>query len=82
MAGCERCDCDRIGSTNYTCEQRGGQCQCKTGVTGRRCDTCQRYFFGFSPSGCQGEFMGIDNGDERRGDSGQNECMRIHTDRF
>lgn len=51
--GCERCDCDRIGSTNYTCEQRGGQCQCKPGVTGRRCDTCQRHFYGFSQTGCQ-----------------------------
>lgn len=51
--GCEPCNCDRVGSTNYTCEPSGGQCQCKTGVTGRRCDACQRFFFGFSQSGCQ-----------------------------
>nr|KAG5699979.1 hypothetical protein BaRGS_001798 [Batillaria attramentaria] len=51
--GCEPCDCDRVGSTNYTCEQRGGQCQCKTGVTGRRCDTCERFYYGFSQTGCQ-----------------------------
>ena len=55
LAGCEPCDCDRVGSTNYTCVERGGQCQCKPGVTGRRCDTCQRFFFGFSQTGCQGE---------------------------
>ncbi|XP_041371142.1 laminin subunit gamma-1-like [Gigantopelta aegis] len=51
--GCDSCDCDRVGSLNYTCELETGLCTCKQGVTGRRCDTCQKYYFGFSPTGCQ-----------------------------
>ncbi|XP_046546813.1 LOW QUALITY PROTEIN: laminin subunit gamma-1-like [Haliotis rubra] len=51
--GCEACDCDQIGSLNFTCQLKAGQCECKPGVTGRRCDTCQRFFYGFSRAGCQ-----------------------------
>ena len=54
FVGCESCDCDQVGSLNYTCELETGVCTCKQGVTGRRCDTCQKYYFGFSPTGCQG----------------------------
>ncbi|CAK9295411.1 unnamed protein product [Gordionus sp. m RMFG-2023] len=37
--GCEPCDCDAGGSTVSTCQQRDGQCSCKAGVVGRRCDS-------------------------------------------
>ncbi|GFO02129.1 laminin subunit gamma-3 [Plakobranchus ocellatus] len=50
--GCEPCDCDRVGSTNYTCEEASGQCACKDGVSGRKCDACSRYYYGFSDAGC------------------------------
>ncbi|KAK3719385.1 hypothetical protein RRG08_029540 [Elysia crispata] len=50
--GCIPCNCDRIGSSNYTCDESTGQCSCKDGVSGRRCDACDRYFYGFSMTGC------------------------------
>ena len=36
--GCESCDCDPIGSLSGECDIEFGQCECKAGVTGRRCD--------------------------------------------
>ncbi|XP_012941612.1 laminin subunit gamma-1, partial [Aplysia californica] len=48
----QACECDRVGSSNYTCDERSGQCQCKDGVAGRMCERCADYFFGHSESGC------------------------------
>lgn len=35
--GCQGCDCDDWGSTNYQCDING-QCFCQDNVEGRRCD--------------------------------------------
>ncbi|XP_061549216.1 laminin subunit gamma-1 [Phycodurus eques] len=51
--GCERCDCDAIGSTNGQCDINSGQCECHPGVAGPRCERCEVNFFGFSSSGCK-----------------------------
>uniref|UniRef100_A0A8C2HI91 Laminin, gamma 1 n=1 Tax=Cyprinus carpio TaxID=7962 RepID=A0A8C2HI91_CYPCA len=51
--GCERCNCNPIGSTNGQCDIFSGQCECQPGVTGPHCDRCEINFFGFSPSGCK-----------------------------
>ncbi|KAA0719380.1 Laminin subunit gamma-1 [Triplophysa tibetana] len=51
--GCERCNCDSIGSTNGQCDITSGQCECQPGVTGQRCERCEVNFFGFSSSGCK-----------------------------
>ena len=49
------CDCNPIGSLNNTfCAKNGGQCQCKPGVMGRKCDQCQPGFFNFTNNGCSG----------------------------
>ncbi|XP_022533612.2 laminin subunit gamma-1 [Astyanax mexicanus] len=51
--GCERCNCNQIGSTNGHCDIVSGQCECQPGVTGQQCERCEVNFFGFSTSGCK-----------------------------
>uniref|UniRef100_A0A673JGZ4 Laminin subunit gamma-1 n=1 Tax=Sinocyclocheilus rhinocerous TaxID=307959 RepID=A0A673JGZ4_9TELE len=51
--GCERCNCNPIGSTNGQCDIVSGQCECQPGVTGQHCERCEVNFFGFSSSGCK-----------------------------
>ncbi|XP_069476798.1 laminin subunit alpha-1 isoform X2 [Ambystoma mexicanum] len=38
---CQQCDCNPSGSVHDHCDRRSGQCVCKQGVTGLRCDTCE-----------------------------------------
>nr|VZI27741.1 unnamed protein product [Spirometra erinaceieuropaei] len=59
--GCQPCHCDPLGTLAVSgtqqigaCDQETGQCTCKSGVTGLRCDKCRPGFFGFeSGKGCQ-----------------------------
>uniref|UniRef100_A0A3P8WAY1 Laminin, gamma 1 n=2 Tax=Cynoglossus semilaevis TaxID=244447 RepID=A0A3P8WAY1_CYNSE len=51
--GCERCNCNPIGSTDGQCDIITGQCECQPGVSGLHCDRCEVNFFGFSSSGCK-----------------------------
>ncbi|NWW55320.1 LAMB3 protein, partial [Pedionomus torquatus] len=41
-AGCTECDCDFQGTEDVGCNKTTGQCLCRPGVTGARCDQCQR----------------------------------------
>ncbi|XP_055895968.1 laminin subunit gamma-1-like [Biomphalaria glabrata] len=50
--GCSPCQCDIVGSLNYTCDETYGLCQCKPGVSGRTCNQCDKNYYGFSFSGC------------------------------
>lgn len=36
------CECEPLGSESLQCEQASGQCQCRPGFGGLRCDRCQR----------------------------------------
>ncbi|KAM9308338.1 laminin subunit alpha-1 [Gastrophryne carolinensis] len=38
---CQLCDCNPSGSLHNHCDRITGQCACKPGMTGRRCDTCE-----------------------------------------
>ncbi|NXO02892.1 LAMB3 protein, partial [Rhinopomastus cyanomelas] len=40
--GCTECDCDFQGTEDVGCNKATGQCLCLPGVTGSRCDRCQR----------------------------------------
>ncbi|XP_044207309.1 laminin subunit alpha-5 isoform X2 [Thunnus albacares] len=49
---CTRCSCSPCGTES--CDPQTGQCRCKPGVTGPRCDRCEDGSFGFdSCSGCR-----------------------------
>ena len=52
--GCsEVCDCDPRGTESTmtgVCEAVGGQCSCKPGILGRRCDQCSPGGYGFGTS--------------------------------
>ena len=45
--GCpDVCNCNRLGSYSLTCNPINGQCHCKTGVGGLKCDRCEAGFWG------------------------------------
>ncbi|XP_067382208.1 laminin subunit alpha-5 isoform X2 [Channa argus] len=49
---CTKCNCSPCGTES--CDPHTGQCRCKPGVTGPRCDRCEDGSFGFdSCSGCR-----------------------------
>ena len=41
------CDCDEAGSTSKFCHRASGQCSCRSGISGRRCDRCKAGFYLF-----------------------------------
>jgi laminin, gamma 1 len=51
--GGQRCDCDLKGSYNRSCHLYTGQCHCREGVTGRKCEKCLPNHYGFSATGCR-----------------------------
>ncbi|KAK7473823.1 hypothetical protein BaRGS_00034930 [Batillaria attramentaria] len=51
--GGQACDCDPVGTEPGTlCAAVGGQCHCKAGVAGRRCDQCRPGYYDLTLSGC------------------------------
>ncbi|KAI1231066.1 Laminin subunit beta-3, partial [Lamprotornis superbus] len=50
--GCTECDCDFQGTEEPGCDRATGQCLCRAGVSGPRCDQCQPGHCGSYP-GCQ-----------------------------
>ena len=49
------CDCDETGSSGQDCNESSGQCACKDGFDGIKCDACAADSFGTFPN-CQGWF--------------------------
>nr|XP_021501092.1 laminin subunit alpha-3 isoform X2 [Meriones unguiculatus] len=50
LAGCEVCNCSRKGTIEgaiSACDRDSGQCRCKPGITGLRCDKCAPGFYKF-----------------------------------
>ncbi|NWX20634.1 LAMA3 protein, partial [Aegotheles bennettii] len=50
LAGCESCNCSERGVVNVAspeCEKNSGQCKCRPGIKGRRCDQCAPGTYGF-----------------------------------
>ncbi|XP_042537993.1 laminin subunit beta-3 [Dipodomys spectabilis] len=42
ITGCQACDCDFRGTEGPGCDKASGRCLCRPGMTGLRCDQCQR----------------------------------------
>jgi laminin alpha 3/5 len=51
--GCNKCDCDPVGSTSTQCDPITGQCKCKAGITSKTCNQCQSDHWNFGENGCQ-----------------------------
>ena len=49
--GCEECRCNVNGSERLDCDQTSGECLCKPGVFGKKCDLCPTGLI-LSPIGC------------------------------
>ncbi|KAJ4934828.1 hypothetical protein JOQ06_007609 [Pogonophryne albipinna] len=48
LAGCpSTCQCNVYGSYKGTCDPTSGQCSCKPGVGGQKCDRCKPGFWNF-----------------------------------
>ncbi|KAL1021294.1 hypothetical protein UPYG_G00011350 [Umbra pygmaea] len=48
LAGCpSTCHCNAYGSYMATCDPASGQCSCKPGVGGKKCDRCDPGFWNF-----------------------------------
>ena len=50
--GCSSCECDILGSSNFQC-LAGGECTCRSGVEGEKCETCRDGYFGLGINGCE-----------------------------
>ncbi|XP_067868245.1 laminin subunit gamma-3-like [Heterodontus francisci] len=49
---CQPCSCNLMGSLSLQCDQNG-DCICKSTVTGKKCDQCQRGHHSLSEGGCR-----------------------------
>jgi len=50
---CYPCDCYDVGSHGRSCNISTGQCHCRSGVIGRRCDVCASRFAEVTLRGCE-----------------------------
>ncbi|KAJ9579827.1 hypothetical protein L9F63_004533, partial [Diploptera punctata] len=50
---CFDCECYATGSYGNQCDPISGQCRCRTGVIGRRCDSCPNPYAEVTLRGCE-----------------------------
>lgn len=53
---CLTCDCDPDGVVSNECDELTGQCNCKPGITGRRCDRCNESRYILQDRECRCKF--------------------------
>jgi len=46
------CECNRQGAATQQCDRRTGRCECEPGISGEKCDRCDRGTTGDVPH-CQ-----------------------------
>ena len=54
---CFDCECYATGSYGNQCDPITGQCRCRSGVIGRRCDSCPNPYAEVTLRGCEGETL-------------------------
>lgn len=64
---CLPCDCYPVGSFSRSCDPESGQCQCRPGVIGRQCNSCDNPFAEVTNSGCEGRTSAMLGFRKRRG---------------
>lgn len=52
--GCIDCQCNPHGSVSIECDGLSGECMCKDGIIGKRCDQCAQPASILAAGGCQG----------------------------
>jgi len=48
--------CNVDGSEHNICDIHSGECACKNGIEGAKCDKCKNGYYGFSANGCKSKF--------------------------
>ena len=48
--------CNVDGSEHNICDIHTGECACKNGIEGAKCDKCKNGYYGFSANGCKSRF--------------------------
>ncbi|XP_010215160.1 PREDICTED: laminin subunit beta-3 [Tinamus guttatus] len=81
--GCTECNCDFQGTEEAGCDKATGRCLCRPGVTGLRCDQCQRGHCSTYPQCelCHPCFQAYDGDIQRlsmRRDSLSNSTSQLH----
>ncbi|CAK6447793.1 unnamed protein product [Pipistrellus nathusii] len=58
---CQRCDCSPHGSVHQDCDSRTGQCVCRPGASGLRCEECEHRHLLVESSciSCDDECVGV-----------------------
>lgn len=55
-----------MGAVGEGCDLITGQCECKIGVIGLKCDQCAPNHWGLSDNGCKGELINRKKKNENR----------------
>ncbi|XP_019637522.1 PREDICTED: agrin-like isoform X4 [Branchiostoma belcheri] len=76
FAGCPSvCKCNSLGSYAQTCDSQSGQCSCKPGVGGKKCDRCEPGFWNFR--GMQDGKIGCTPCECSKGGSVRDDCDQM-----
>lgn len=75
---CPDCECNSIGSVSINCDEVSGQCSCKKGVYGKKCEKCIPSYYNFSNEGCkfcECNELGALSGKECHNVTGECQCL-------